>query len=128
EDERFYQHHGVDFQGVIRAMVANQQTDSNQGASTLTMQYVRQALTYSSSSPEAVIAATEQTNRRKLSEMKYALKMETELTKDQILERYLNIAPFGHGTYGIFAASQVYFGKAPKNLQLEEAALLAGLV
>jgi membrane peptidoglycan carboxypeptidase len=128
EDQRFYQHHGVDFQGVIRAMVANQQTDSNQGASTLTMQYVRQALTYGSSSPEAVIAATEQTNVRKLREIKLALQLETELTKDEILERYLNIAAFGNGTYGIYAASQVYFNKVPAKLTLEEAALLAGLV
>jgi membrane peptidoglycan carboxypeptidase len=128
EDERFYQHNGVDFQGVIRAMVANQQTETTQGASTLTMQYVRQALTYGSSSPQAVIAATEQTNIRKLREIKYALQLETELSKDQILERYLNIAAFGNGTYGIYAASQVYFNKVPAKLTLEEAALLAGLV
>ena len=60
--------------------------------------------------------------------MKYALQIEKELTKEEILERYLNIAPFGNGAYGIFAASQVYFGKQPKDLTIAEAALLAGMV
>jgi membrane peptidoglycan carboxypeptidase len=128
EDSRFYQHHGVDLQGVIRAFVSNQSGGDTQGASTLTMQYVRQAITYSATSPQAVIDATEETNARKLREMRYALALETQLTKDQILERYLNIAAFGHGAYGIYAASQVYFGKEPKDLTLPEAALLAGLV
>jgi membrane peptidoglycan carboxypeptidase len=129
EDSRFYEHHGVDLQGLIRAFVSNQTGGANtQGASTLTMQYVRQAITYSATSPQAVIEATEQTNTRKLREIKYALTLETQLTKDQILERYLNIAAFGHGAYGIYAASEVYFGKEPKDLKLEEAALLAGLV
>ncbi|WP_344081145.1 transglycosylase domain-containing protein [Luedemannella helvata] len=128
EDQRFYEHNGVDVQGVIRAYVANQNSDSQQGASTLTMQYVRQALTYFSNSPSAIIAATERTNARKLKEIKYAMTLETQLTKDQILERYLNIAAFGNATYGIYAASQVFFNKIPKNLTLGEAALLAGLV
>lgn len=128
EDERFYDHHGVDLQGVLRAYVANQNSGDQQGASTLTMQYVRQALTYFSDSPSAIIAATEHTNMRKLKEIKYALTLETQLTKDQILERYLNIAAFGNATYGVYAASQVFFGKEPKNLTLGEASLLAGLV
>jgi membrane peptidoglycan carboxypeptidase len=128
EDERFYDHHGVDLQGIARAYVANQGTDDSQGASTLTMQYVRQALTYFSDSPGAIIAATEHSNVRKLKEIKYALTLETHLNKDQILERYLNIAAFGHSAYGVYAASQVYFNKEPKNLTLGEAALLAGLV
>ncbi|HEX6870807.1 MAG TPA: transglycosylase domain-containing protein, partial [Micromonosporaceae bacterium] len=127
EDQRFYEHNGVDLQGIIRAFVANQQSSSTQGASTLTMQYVRQAITYSATSPAEVIAATEQTNARKLREARLALSLETVLTKDEILERYLNIAAFGHGAYGIYAASQVYFNKEPKDLKLEEAALLAGL-
>jgi len=128
EDERFYDHHGVDLQGIARAYVANQGADDSRGASTLTMQYVRQALTYFSDSPGAIIAATEHSNVRKLKEIKYALTLETQLSKDQILERYLNIAAFGHSTYGVYAASQVYFNKEPKNLTLGEAALLAGLV
>src|SRR5262252_9287418 len=91
------------------------------------MQYVRQAITYSAVNPQDVIAATEKTNARKLREARLALNLETVLTKAQILERYLNIAAFGHGAYGIYAASQVYFGKEPKDLTLGEAALLASL-
>ncbi len=127
EDQRFYEHNGVDVQGVLRAFVANQQSDDTQGASTLTMQYVRQAITYSATSPKDVLSATEQTPGRKIREMRLALGLEKQLTKDQILQNYLNIAAFGHGAYGIYAASQVYFGKEPKDLTLPEAALLAGL-
>jgi membrane peptidoglycan carboxypeptidase len=127
EDQRFYQHHGVDLQGVVRAFLSNNAGNDTQGASTLTQQYVRQAITYSASSPAEVIAATEQTPTRKLREAKLALQLEKEITKDQILQNYLNIAAFGHGAYGIYAASQVYFNKEPKDLTLAEAALLAGL-
>jgi membrane peptidoglycan carboxypeptidase len=127
EDQRFYDHNGVDLKGIIRAFIANQGGGNTQGASTLTMQYVRQAITYSATSPAEVIAATEETTARKLREARLALNLETVLSKDQILERYLNIAAFGHGAYGIYAASQVYFNKEPKDLTLAEAALLAGL-
>ena len=130
EDARFYFHHGVDMKGVARAAVANRNSDGqvSQGASTLTMQYVRQALAYSARTNEEIVAATEQTPARKLREMKFALAIEKKYNKQQILERYLNISSFGHGAYGIFAASQVYFGKDPKDLTLGEATLLAGLV
>ena len=94
----------------------------------MTMQYVRMSLAYSATTPQEVVAATEDTPERKLTEMKYALQVEKELTKDQILERYLNIAPFGNRAYGVFAASQVYFNKKPKDLTIAEAALLAGMV
>src|SRR4029453_12161360 len=130
EDARFYEHHGVDMKGVARAVVANRSSDGqvSQGASTLTMQYVRQALAYSATNNEDIVAATEQTPTRKLREMKFALSLEKKYNKKQILERYLNISSFGHSAYGIFAASQVYFGKEPSQLTLPEAALLAGLV
>ena len=129
EDTRFYQHHGVDVKGVARAFVANQRGgDTEQGASTLTMQYVRQVISYSARTPQEVIDATEQTPARKLREMKYAVALEKKLNKQQILERYLNISAYGHGAYGIFAASHVYFNKDPKDLTLPEAALVAGLV
>jgi membrane peptidoglycan carboxypeptidase len=129
EDTRFYEHHGVDIKGVARAFVANQQAGgTSQGASTLTMQYVREAISYSASSPQDVVDATSDTPGRKIREMRYALALEKQLTKQQILERYLNIAPFGHSAFGIYAAAQVYFGKAPKNLTLGESTLLAGLV
>jgi membrane peptidoglycan carboxypeptidase len=128
EDHKFYQHNGVDLEGVARAFVNNNKGGDRQGASTLTMQYVRMALAYSASNPQEVVDATKDTPERKVSEMKYALQVEKELTKQQILERYLNMAPFGNGAYGIYAASQVYFRKKPKDLTVAEAALLAGMV
>src|SRR6266540_3027208 len=130
EDVRFYQHNGVDVKGVARAFVANQRTSgaTEQGASTLTMQLVRQLISYSARTPQEGIDATEQTPTRKLREMKYAIALEKKLTKQQILERYLNIAAYGHGAYGVFAASHVYFNKDPKDLTLPEAAIIAGLV
>lgn len=129
EDQRFYKHKGVDMKGVARAFVANQQSDGlSQGASTLTQQLVRQQLAYTAKTPTEVIKATEKSPARKITEMKRALELEKRLSKDEILKRYLNIASFGHTAYGIYAASQVYFGKVPKDLTLPEAALLAGLV
>ncbi|GGM31811.1 penicillin-binding protein [Micromonospora yangpuensis] len=129
EDHDFYKHNGVDLQGVARAFVNNQSAaNSRQGASTLTMQYVRLNIAYSATHPQDVVAATEDTSARKIREMNYALQVEKDLTKNEILERYLNIAAFGNGAYGVYAASQVYFGKPPKNLKIEEAAMLAGMV
>ncbi|MEU4560381.1 transglycosylase domain-containing protein [Actinoplanes sp. NPDC023936] len=129
EDSRFYEHNGVDAKGVARAFVANQKAGGvSQGASTLTMQYVRMALRDSAKTPKEALEATEQTAARKLREMRLAIEVEQRLSKEQILERYLNAAYFGHRAYGIFAASQVFFSKTPNNLTLTEAALLAGLV
>lgn len=129
EDSRFYQHHGVDLKGVARSLVANRSAgEVQQGASTLTMQYVRQALTYSAKTPEEIKAVTDDTAARKLREMRYAMALEKELPKEKILENYLNIAYYGHNAYGIFAASYTYFSKHPQNLTLPEAAMLAGLV
>ncbi|MBB2947593.1 membrane peptidoglycan carboxypeptidase [Actinoplanes lutulentus] len=128
EDHKFYEHNGVDVKGVARAFVNNNQGGGRQGASTLTMQYVRMALAYSATDPQEVVNATKDTASRKLSEMKYAIQVEKELTKQQILERYLNMAPFGNGAYGINAASQVYFSKKPADLTVAESALLAGMV
>jgi membrane peptidoglycan carboxypeptidase len=129
EDMRFYDHHGVDIKGVARAFVANQSAgQTQQGASTLTEQYVRQALEYSATDPQAIVDATEDTPGRKIREARYALAIEKTLTKDQILERYLNIAAFGNGAYGVYAAAEVYFNKPASALSLGESALLAGLV
>jgi membrane peptidoglycan carboxypeptidase len=130
EDSRFFQHKGVDVKGVARAFVANQRAEgtTEQGASTLTMQYVRQVISYSARTPQQVIDATAKTPARKMREMKLAIEVEKRYTKQQILERYLNIASYGQGAYGIFAASQVYFGKPPSDLTLGEATIIAGLV
>ncbi|MFC0503148.1 transglycosylase domain-containing protein [Micromonospora costi] len=130
EDVRYYQHSGVDLRGVARAFTVNQRDgETRQGASTLTMQYVRNVL---SSDPrlseEQRRAATEVSTARKVQEMRYALALERELSKEEILSRYLNIAYFGAGAYGIAAASKRYFSKSPADLTLPEAALLAGLV
>ncbi len=129
EDNRFYQHDGVDFRGVLRSLVANNTAgDVRQGASTLTMQYVRNVLVESATTPTERLIATQQTSGRKLREMRYALALEKRLPKAEILRRYLNIALFGHQSYGIYAASHTYFSTTPAKLTLDQAALLAGLV
>jgi membrane peptidoglycan carboxypeptidase len=128
EDREFYTHAGVDLKGVARALVNNKQGGQKQGASTITMQWVRMSLAYSATSPNEVVEATKDTPKRKVTEMKYALEVEKQLNKDQILERYLNIVPFGKRTYGIYAASRVYFDKQPSKLTLGEAAMLAAIV
>jgi membrane peptidoglycan carboxypeptidase len=128
EDRDFHQHNGVDLKGVVRAFVNNNHGRSTQGASTITMQWVRMSLTYSATTPQEVIDATEDTAKRKVSETRYALQVEKQLSKDQILERYLNIVPFGNQTYGVSAASRLYFNKKPKDLSIGQAAMLAGIV
>ncbi|RKN33018.1 transglycosylase domain-containing protein [Micromonospora musae] len=130
EDLRFYDHRGVDLRGVVRAFAVNQRGgETRQGASTLTMQYVRNVLsTDPRLSADQRQAATEVSAARKVQEMRYALALEREFDKEEILTRYLNIAYFGAGAYGIAAASKRYFSKSPAELTLAEAALLAGLV
>jgi membrane peptidoglycan carboxypeptidase len=129
EDSRFYQHHGVDAKGIARAFVANQQAGGvSQGASTLTMQYVRMASRDGAQTPIEALQATQQTSVRKLREMRMAVEVEKQMTKAEILERYLNSAYFGHRAYGIYAASEIFFSKKPIDLTPVEAATLAGLV
>ncbi|MGK5683241.1 penicillin-binding protein [Actinoplanes sp. URMC 104] len=129
EDRDFYKHNGVDLKGVARAVVNNSgKSDAKQGASTITMQWVRMSLAYSATSPQEVVDATEDTNKRKITEIKYAMQVEKKNSKEQILERYLNMAPFGKQTYGIYAASKVYFNKRPKDLTIGQAAMLAAIV
>ncbi|MGK5741662.1 transglycosylase domain-containing protein [Micromonospora sp. URMC 103] len=130
EDRRFYSHGGADLRGLARALVANVKGGgTEQGGSTLTMQYVRNVLkTDPTRTAEERQAATDQTVGRKLQEIRYASQLEKTLSKDEILNRYLNIAYFGSGAYGVAAASQRYFGKEPAQLTLAESALLAGLV
>jgi len=129
EDSRFYEHNGVDPRGVVRALLANSSDgEVSEGASTLTMQYVRNVLKYNAQTDEEIFEATEDTPERKIREMRYAMAIEKELDKPTILERYLNIAFFGNRAYGIYAASQSYFSKQPKDLTLGESAFIAGLV
>lgn len=129
EDSRFYEHQGVDAQGVLRALVANLEGgEVSQGASTLTQQYVKQAQYYSATTEEEREAIIAPTAARKLQEMRYAIALEKELSKDEILRRYLNISAFGANVYGVAAASQSYFSKPPSKLTLAEAAMIAGIV
>ncbi len=129
EDTRFYKHNGVDPRGILRSLIANRQAgEVHEGASTLTMQYVRNVLIYSAKTPQDVQAATAQTAARKLREMRYALELEKHYSKAQIMQRYLNIVYFGHGAYGIKAAANAYFSTTPAKLTLPQVTLLAGLV
>ncbi|GAA4909842.1 membrane peptidoglycan carboxypeptidase [Stackebrandtia albiflava] len=129
EDARFYEHNGVDSKGIVRALVSNFSSgEVTEGASTITMQYVRQVLVYTAESPDEAEAAIETSPDRKLREMRYALAVEQAMTKDEILTVYLNTVYFGHGAYGVGSAARVYFGKNADELDLNEAATLAGLV
>ena len=116
EDARFYQHSGVDLKGVLRAGLAQLNRSRSQGASTITMQVARN-----------FYLSTEKTYTRKLYEMLLAFKMESILTKDQILEVYMNQIFLGQRAYGFSSASETYFGKPLKDITIAEAAMLAGL-
>ncbi len=118
EDVRFYEHHGVDPRGILRAFFNNliSGNATGQGGSTITQQLARNAF-----------LTQEQTLKRKLLEVVLALKIERQYTKKQILEMYMNQIYFGQGCYGIETASKVYFGKDVKDLSLAQCALIAGL-
>jgi membrane peptidoglycan carboxypeptidase len=129
EDSNFFEHNGVDPEGVMRALVTNVANGgTSEGASTITMQYVRQVLSYTATTPDEVAAASEITVDRKVKEMGYALALEEEMTKQEILTNYLNTVYFGNGAYGIGAAAQVYYGKVPADLTVAESAMLVGLI
>ena len=117
EDDSFYYHQGVDFQGILRAALANFRSGGrNEGASTITMQVARN-----------YFLSPEKTYTRKLKEILLAFKIERELSKNEILELYLNKIFLGNRAYGFAAAAQVYYGKALPELTLPEMAMLAGL-
>ena len=131
EDSRFYDHAGVDAQGIIRALSSNLTKGTRQGASTLTQQYVTNVLNESRLSegrPEDVVLSGQKTMGDKLREVKLALELEKRFNKEQILEGYLNIVFFNRDAYGIEAASRYFFSTSAKDLTLPQAALLAGLV
>ena len=131
EDSRFYQHGGLDLRGFTRALVSNFSGGDVQGASTLTQQYVKITLQENalrSGDKEAAQAATAKNYMRKLQELKYAMNVEQNFTKDQILAGYLNLVYYGDQAYGVEAASQNYYGIPASDLDLGQAALLAGIV
>ncbi|GAB3130510.1 transglycosylase/D,D-transpeptidase PonA2 [Tsukamurella serpentis] len=148
EDKRFMEHDGVDYQGTVRAFLKNQSAgEVQQGASTLDQQYIKNyqllVLAESDADRRAAVATTP---ARKLREVRMALTLERTLierakkdqgvddarakviAKEQILARYLNIVPFGNGAYGIEVAAQTYFGKRASQLNIQESAMLAGMV
>lgn len=135
EDPRFYDHAGIDVFGLGRAILGQVSGNDAGGASTITMQYVRnvliqqaEALTDEEASEAAYKDATRQDADRKLKEMRLAVSVEKEFSKDQILLGYLNIALFGRTIYGIESAANYYYGKSSKNLSLAEAASLIAIV
>ncbi|NLE97027.1 MAG: penicillin-binding protein, partial [Propionibacterium sp.] len=130
EDHRFYEHGAIDFEGLGRAFFRTISGDT-QGASTLTQQYVKLVRVEAAKiagDEEAARAAVEVSIERKIQEARYAFAVEEKFTKDEILERYLNIAYYGNGAYGVESAAQQYFGVSAAELELDQAAMLAGLV
>ena len=129
EDYRYYDHGALDIRGTIRAFVTNQANGGSvQGGSSITQQMVKQTLLYQAETDEERAAATEETYARKIRELRYAIAFEKNHTKDWILERYLNIAYFGDGAFGVQSAAVHFFSKNAKDLNLLESATLAGLV
>ena len=117
EDAHFYQHHGVDFAGIARAAIADYRHQRLQGASTITQQLARR-----------LFLSNEVSAARKIQEALLAIEIERYYTKDEILERYLNIMYFGSGAYGVEAAAHTYFGTGVSRLTLGQSAMLAGLL
>jgi membrane peptidoglycan carboxypeptidase len=135
EDRRFYEHSGVDLQGVIRAAIGNASGTSKSGASTLSMQlvkniYIQRALQEPTEEERAagIKAAQASTFDRKIKEMKLAIGLEKRYTKDEILLAYLNIAGFGGNNYGIESAAQRYFGVSSTDVTLAQSASLVAIV
>ncbi|SNT04735.1 penicillin-binding protein 1A [Noviherbaspirillum humi] len=116
EDDRFYEHGGVDYIGILRATIHNVTGGARQGASTITQQVARN-----------FFLSSEQTFKRKLYEVLLAWKIEQNLSKDQILEVYMNQIYLGQRAYGFSSAAQIYFGKRLQDISAAEAAMLAGL-
>jgi len=130
EDHRFYQHGAIDLEGTLRALTTNAGAGGvSQGGSTLTQQYVKNVFVEEAGDDQAkVLEAQRQTTGRKIKELRYAIKVEQSMSKDQILAAYLNITFFGEQAYGVEAAAERYFSVHASQLTTPQAALLAGLV
>ena len=129
EDRRFFEHEGVDWKGILRAAVSNFSGNDVQGASTLTQQYVKNYLAIiAADSPEQAAAATERSYARKLREITLAREVDSRVSKEDILERYLNLVSFGHGAFGIEEAARTYFGIPAADLTVAQGAMLVGMV
>src|ERR687892_89593 len=120
EDAKFWEHPGLDVQGILRALLRNIRAgEIEQGASTITQQLARNVFT---------TIGTEETLARKVHEARVAMRLEEEYSKEEILELYLNEVYFGRGVYGVGTAAEYYFGTKARNLSLPQAAMLAGLI
>lgn len=129
EDYRFYDHGAIDIEGTARALIKNLVSGQvSQGGSSISQQYVKQVLLNSAGSEQEKKAALETSYTRKLRELRHAMAIEGKYTKDQILEKYLNIAYFGAGANGVEAAARRFFGVSAAQLDLAQAATLAGAV
>ncbi len=129
EDYRFYEHGALDLKGTLRAFVSNQTSSgSTQGGSSITQQMAKMTLLAQAQTEEERRAATENTYQRKILELRHAIAFEQNYSKDWIFERYLNLAYFGDGAYGIQAAARHYFSVNAGQLNTLQAATLAGLV
>ena len=130
EDYRFYQHGALDLKGTLRALITNQANSGVvQGGSSITQQMVKLTLlAQAKGNKKKAAEATDDTYARKVRELRYAIAIEQHYSKDWILERYLNLAYFGDGAYGIQSAAKHYFNKNAKDLSWSESAVLAGLV
>lgn len=128
EDYRFYEHGALDLKGTLRALVNNSSDGSTQGGSTLTQQLVKMTLVQQATTRAQRIAATEKSTARKIRELKLAINFEEKYSKDEILKKYLNIAYYGDGAYGINSAAYHYFSVSPSKLTALQAATIAGLV
>lgn len=131
EDRRFFDHHGIDPVGTLRAVLSTAGGDGTQGGSTITQQYVKNVQLAASDiagNTDAAMAATGRTVDRKLREAKLAIGVENTHTKDQILTSYLNIVYFGNGAYGVGAAAHRYFSTTAAALTVDQSALLAGII
>lgn len=129
EDARYYQHGGIDLTGTVRAFFKDAQGGDTQGGSTIAQQYVKNVLLLEAGTDkERQQQAVADTIARKITELRYAVSVEREMNKQQILENYLNLVYFGNGAYGVQAAAQRYFSTTAANLTPPQAALLAAIV
>ena len=129
EDQRFYQHGGIDLKGTLRALVNDSSGGSLQGGSSIAQQYVKNVLEVEAGSNIAAQqAAISDTLSRKITELKYAIAVEQQMSKQELLDRYLNIVYFGNDAYGVQTAAERYFSTSAAKLTVPQAAMLAAIV